>query len=258
LGLVLLEEAALNGIPALVIDPKGDMTNLLLTFPNLLAADFRPWVDVDGARRRGLSLDKYADQVARSWREGLASWGIGSTRLSQLKQSARFVIYTPGSDAGHPVSILHSLQVPALDWDRDAETLRETISSTVSALLALLNIESDPVTGREHSLLSTIVEQAWRAGQDVDLAGLIVSVQRPPFERLGVLPLETFYPEKGESPSGRYLAVHTRRAAPGVDFLHRSPLGRRAVFLCDLVAGAGTGLAARARRDDSTAGHLVL
>jgi hypothetical protein len=212
LGLVLLEEAALNGIPALVIDPKGDMTNLLLTFPNLLAADFRPWVDVDGARRRNLSLDEYADQVARSWREGLASWGIGGTRLSQLKQSARFVIYTPGSDAGHPVSILHSLQVPALDWDRDAETLRETISSTVSALLALLNIESDPVTGREHSLLSTIIEQAWRAGQDVDLAGLIVSVQRPPFERLGVLPLEAFYPEKDRT--ALVLALNGLLASP--------------------------------------------
>jgi hypothetical protein len=196
LGVALIEEAALSGIPALVVDPKGDMTNLLLTFPNLLPTDFRPWVDIDGARRRGLALDVYADEVARSWREGLAEWEIDGSRIAQLEQSVHLRIYTPGSDAGRQVSIVQSLRAPALSWDLDAEILRETISSTVSALLALVDIKSDPVTGREHSLLATIIEQAWRSGQDMDLTSLIVQVQKPPFDQLGVLPLEVFYPEK--------------------------------------------------------------
>lgn len=196
LGITLLEEIALSGIPALVIDPKGDMTNLLLSFPDLSPADFSPWVDVDGARRRNLPLDAYAGQVAQAWRDGLAEWGIDEARIARFRSAARCVVYTPGSDAGQPVSILHSLQVPALDWEGNAEMLRETISGTVSALLALLNIESDPLTGREHSLLATIIEHSWRAGQDMDLARLITQVHKPPFDQLGVLPLEIFYPEK--------------------------------------------------------------
>ncbi|MBN1937310.1 MAG: DUF87 domain-containing protein [Anaerolineae bacterium] len=196
LGIALLEEVALSGIPTLVIDPKGDMTNLLLTFPDLSPTDLRPWVDVDGARRRNLPLDEYAGQVAQAWRDGLAEWGIDGARIARFKSAARCVVYTPGSDAGQPVSILHSLQAPALDWQGNAETLRETISGLVSALLALLNIESDPLTGREHSLLATIIEHAWRAGQDMDLARLLTLVHKPPFDQLGVLPLEVFYPEK--------------------------------------------------------------
>jgi len=196
LGIVLLEEAALDGIPALIIDPKGDMTNLLLAFPGLSPADFRPWIDVDSARRRSLSPDEYADEVARSWREGLARCGIDGTRIARLKQSVRFVVYTPGSDAGRPVSIVQSLHAPSLSWDRDAEALRETISGTVSAILALVDVESDPVTGREHNLLSTIIERSWRARQDMDLANLIVQTQNPPFDRLGILPLEVYFPEK--------------------------------------------------------------
>jgi hypothetical protein len=196
LGIVLLEEAALHGIPALIVDPKGDMTNLVLNFLGLSPEDFRPWVDVEGARRRGVSIDEYAQEVAQSWREGLAQWGIDGSRIEHLRGRSRFVIYTPGSDAGYPVSIVQSLQRPDLSWDREAEVLRDTISSIVSAILALVNVESDPVTGREHTLLATLIERAWQSGQDMDLAQLITQVQKPPFDRLGVLPLEVFYPEK--------------------------------------------------------------
>ena len=196
LGIVLLEEIALNNIPALIIDPKGDMTNLLLTFPNLLPSDFRPWLDIEGAQSRDLSLDAYANEIAHLWRTELAGCGIDPARISQLKNSASLTVYTPGSDAGRSVSIVHSLQAPRLSWDHHTEALRETISGTVTALLALLNIESDPITGREHSLLSNLIELAWRAGHDMDLATLITQVQEPPFERLGVLPLEVFYPQK--------------------------------------------------------------
>jgi hypothetical protein len=195
LGVALIEEAALNGIPALVVDPKGDMANLLLAFPPLSAAAFRPWVD-PGSVPDGASLDEHVERTARSWREGLAGWGIDGGRIARLKRTTEVALYTPGSDAGRQVSILQSLAAPEGGWQRDTEVLRETISNTVSALLTLIDVKSDPVTGREHNLLSTIVEHAWRAGQDIDLTELIARVQRPPFERLGVLALDVFYPEK--------------------------------------------------------------
>ncbi len=243
LGVALLEEIALNGLPALVIDPKGDVTNLLLAFPKLLPSDFHPWVDVESARAHDLSLDAYAEQVARTWRQGLAAWGIDEARVARLKAGANFVIYTPGSDAGRSISILRSLQAPPLDWRTHAEVLRETISGTVSALLALLGVESDPITGREHSLLATIIEQAWRAGQDMDLAALIVQVQKPPFDRLGVLPLEVFFPEKDRLKLT--LALNGLLASPQfsawlegdpmqVDALLRAPDGRPQIAIFSL------------------------
>jgi hypothetical protein len=196
LGTVLLEEAALNGLPALIVDPKGDMTNLLLLFPDLLPADFRPWVNAEEARRQDLSLDQYAVRVAQDWQDSLARWDIAPSRMARLKQGVHFAIYTPGSDAGRPLNILRSLQAPVVDWEENAELLREAIASTVSAILALIGTESAPVTGREHSLLATIIERAWQSGQDVDLASLISQVQNPPFDHMGVLPIEVFYPEK--------------------------------------------------------------
>jgi hypothetical protein len=196
LGIILLEEAALDGVPSLVIDPKGDMTNLLLTFPELALEDFRPWVNPDDARRKDMDLDSYAGSMAELWRNGLASTGQGPERIRRLKESADFVIYTPGSSAGRQVSILHTLKAPSLSWDTDSELLRDKIESVVSALLGLIDIEADPVRSREHILLSNIFENAWRAGEDLDLAQLIVRVQRPPFSQLGVFPVDAFYPEK--------------------------------------------------------------
>lgn len=192
----LLEEAALDGIPALVIDPKGDMTNLLLNFPELRPQDFRPWVNLDDARRQGLNPDEYAQEVARTWARGLGEWGIGPERLRRLQDAAEFVIYTPGSEAGQPVSILQTLQAPPLSWDEDEELLREKIAGIVSALLALIGIEADPVKSREHILLANIFEAAWRQGEDLDIVQLILRIQKPPMAKLGVFPVETFFPAK--------------------------------------------------------------
>jgi hypothetical protein len=196
LGVILLEEAALDGVPSLVIDPKGDMTNLLLTFPELGAADFRPWVNPDDARRKDMDLDAYAAAMAELWGNGLAKTGQGPDRIRRLKEAAEFVIYTPGSSAGQQVSILHTLKAPDLSWKTDSELLNDKIESVVSALLALIDIEADPVRSREHILLSNIFADAWRKGEDLDLAQLIMRVQKPPFTQLGVFPLDTFYPEK--------------------------------------------------------------
>ena len=193
----LLEEAALQGLPALLIDPKGDITNLLLHFPDLLPQDFQPWINADQARREGKSIEQAATETATNWREGLAKWGISSDRLRALQNSAHFSIYTPGSDAGIPVSILASLKCPPIPWEGNREILREKISGTVIALLGLVGMgEVDPVRSREHILLSNIFEQAWSQGKDLDLGELILQTQSPPFAKLGVFDVNAFFPEK--------------------------------------------------------------
>ncbi|MCX6029425.1 MAG: ATP-binding protein [Chloroflexi bacterium] len=192
----LLEEAALDGVPAILIDPKGDITNLLLTFPDLRPEDFLPWVNPDDAQRKGLSVEDFAAKTAGDWRTGLASWEEGPDRIKALKNAADFAIYTPGSEAGLPVNILASFKVPTLDWDTESETLRDQIQGTVSALLGLVGVEADPVRSREHILLSSILENAWRAGEDLDIPKLIMAVQKPPFRQVGVFDVETFFPEK--------------------------------------------------------------
>ena len=192
----LIEEAALDGVPAIMIDPKGDITNLLLTFPELQPEDFLPWINADDARRKGQTPEEFAAATAKTWRDGLASWEEGPERIRALKNAVDFAIYTPGSEAGLPVSIVSSFKAPKLDWDTEAEILRDRVQGTVAGLLGLVGIEADPVRSREHILLSTIIETAWRAGQDLDIARLIMQVQKPPFRQIGVFDVDTFFPEK--------------------------------------------------------------
>jgi len=192
----LLEEAVLDNIPAIVIDPKGDITNLLLTFPNLQPADFAQWINVDDAQRAGLSVEEYARDVAQQWRDGLSSWSIVPQRIAALKNAAQFSIYTPGSDAGLPVSILDSLRAPREGWDGNEEGHRERISGMVTALMALIGRQVEPVKDREHVLISNIFEYAWRSGRDLSLEDIILQVQKPPFAKLGVFDVDTFFPEK--------------------------------------------------------------
>jgi hypothetical protein len=193
----LLEEAALNNIPALMIDPKGDMTNTLLHFPNLLPQDFQPWVNPDQARRAGKTVEQASADTAQLWKQGLTDWGIDPERILKLKDSAQFAVFTPGSDAGIPVNILASLRAPSILWESNKETLREKISGTVIALMGLVGLQDiDPVRSREHILLSNIFENAWSQGKDLDLGELILQTQSPPFTKLGVFDVNTFFPEK--------------------------------------------------------------
>jgi hypothetical protein len=190
----LLEEAALDGIPTVVIDPKGDLANLLLTFPELKAEDFLPWINEDDARKKSLTPAQYAGQQAELWRKGLADWGQDGERIRRLRESADFVIYTPGSSAGVPVSILRSFDAPGGTILEDPELLRERVITTVTSLLDLLGLDTDPLQSREHILLSTVLEETWRRGRSLDIAGLIQAVQSPPFQRIGVFDLESFFP----------------------------------------------------------------
>ncbi len=197
LCICLLEEAALQGIPALILDPKGDMTNALLHFPNFAPADFEPWVNADLARREGKSVQQAAQEAAALWKQGLADWGISPERVQQLAQAAQFAIYTPGSDSGIPINILTSFEAPHLSWDENREALREKIASTVTALLGLVGLSDvDALRSREHILLSNILEHAWIAGKDLTLSELILQTQSPPFTKLGVFDVDTFFPPK--------------------------------------------------------------
>ncbi|HEY3345973.1 MAG TPA: DUF87 domain-containing protein [Anaerolineaceae bacterium] len=192
----LLEEAALAGVPALIIDPKGDLTNLLLHFPQLAPADFQPWIDPEAARRTGKPLEALAVETASAWQAGLAEWNILPERVAALAAAARFGVFTPGSDAGYPVSILASLKAPALGWEGNKEVLREKIASTVTALLGLVGYKDvDPMRSREHILLSNIFEAAWSQAKDLDLTELILQTQTPPFDKLGVFPVDKFFPQ---------------------------------------------------------------
>ena len=208
----LLEEAALAGIPAILIDPKGDIANLLLQFPELRPEEFQPWVNVDDARRAKLTVEAYAAQKAAEWKAGLAQWGYGPEKIQQLKDAVEWAVYTPGSDAGRQVSILRSLEAPDMPWDENQEALRERISGTCSALLGLIGVEADPVKSREHILLANIFENAWKSGQRLDLAALIAQVQAPPFAQLGVFEVDRFYPEKDRMELA--LALNAIVAAP--------------------------------------------
>ncbi|MFO0335063.1 MAG: ATP-binding protein, partial [Pseudomonadota bacterium] len=219
----LLEEAAIDGIPALVIDPKGDIGNLAFAFPELRPEDFAPWVDPADARRRGLTVDALAAQTAETWRKGLASWHQEPARIARFRDAAEVAIYTPGSDAGRPLSILRSFAPPAGAAARDPTQLRDRIGAVVSGVLGLVGVAADPLKSREHILLSSIVEAAWREGRALDLAGLIASVQKPPFDKVGVFDLDTFYPPKERLELA--MALNGLFASPGfAAWLHGEPI----------------------------------
>ena len=192
LCLALLEEAAIDGIPAIIVDPKGDLGNLLLTFPKLQPQDFEPWVDPGEATRAGLTPSQYAEQTAQRWKDGLAKWDQTPDRISRFKESVDIAIYTPGSNAGIPITVLRSFDAPEPEVIEDAETFRERINSSVSGLLTLLGINADPLSSQEHILLANILDKAWRAGQNLSLPELIRQIQSPPFQRVGMLELNAF------------------------------------------------------------------
>ncbi|MBI4933207.1 MAG: ATP-binding protein, partial [Actinobacteria bacterium] len=194
LGVVLIEEALSAGVPALLIDPKGDLTNLCLTFPGLAAADFAPWVNEGDAQKAGQTVDEFAAAQAAAWTKGLAGWGIGPERLAALRATAEFTIYTPGSTAGVGLDIIGSLDAPT--GVTDAEVLGDEIEGFVGGLLGLVGVDADPLTSREHILLSNLIMTEWSAGRSLDLPRLVGMVQQPPLRKLGVFELDQFFPPK--------------------------------------------------------------
>ena len=210
LSIGLLEEAAIDGVPAIVVDPKGDLGNLLLTFPNLAAEDFAPWAPHGSD----------AATEASKWRDGLAGWQQDGDRIARLRAAAEVTIYTPGSRSGQPLSILGTLAAPK-EGERDDEILAEKVTQVATSLLGLVGIEAEPGKSREHVLVATILQKAWAAGEDLDLAGLVMRVQDPPFERIGVLDLESFFPKKDRFELA--VAYNGLLAAPGFDAWSAGP-----------------------------------
>lgn len=197
LGIGLLEEALLDGVPCLVLDPKGDMGNLALVFPDFEPSDFRPWIDEGEAIRNGEDPDDVAAQTAATWHSGLKSWHIEPERLRNMREASTVTIYTPGSAAGVPLNIIGSLEHPGIDFQENAELLRDEIEGYVSSILTLADIDADPVSGREHILVSNIIEQAWSAGESLTIEKLIGEIPHPSrIRKLGVFDLDTFFPEK--------------------------------------------------------------
>jgi len=232
LGIALLEEALIDNIPIIAIDPKGDLTNLMLNFPQLRAKDFRPWINEQDALVAGLSPDQFAAKQAELWRKGLGGWGQEPERIARLQAAADFAVYTPGSGAGLPVSVLRSFAPPPPGIAQDVDLLRERIQTTATSLLALLGIEADPITSREHILLSNILESAWAAGRALDLAGLIRAIQTPPFERIGVMDLDSFYPAKDRFQLA--MRLNNLLAAPGFEaWLEGEPLNINRMLFTD-------------------------
>lgn len=196
LGIALLEEVALDKIPAIIIDPKGDMGNLFLAFPHLSSEEFLPWVDQEEAATEGIKPEELAAKTAKEWSTGLKEWGEDQARVEKLLSSVERTIYTPASDAGVPLSILNSFAAPPKEVRKDSALLRERILSVTSSLLGLLGINADPIKSREHILISTLMSFAWERGEDLDLAELISQVQNPPFHQIGALDIDSFFPEK--------------------------------------------------------------
>jgi hypothetical protein len=232
LGIALLEEALIDNIPIIAIDPKGDLTNLLLNFPQLRAQDLRPWVNEQDALNAGLTPEQFAAKQADLWRKGLGGWGQDPARIARLQDAADFAVYTPGSSAGMPVSVLRSFAPPPAHVGQDTDLLRERIQTTATSLLALLGIEADPITSREHILVSNILESTWASGKALDLAGLIRAIQIPPFERIGVMDLDAFYPAKERFQLA--MRLNNLLAAPGFEaWLEGDPLNINRMLFTD-------------------------
>ena len=254
LGIDLMEEAAIDGIPVLAVDPKGDLANLLLTFPGLSGPEFAPWVNQDEARAAGQSPEAYGAAEAARWAKGLADWGQDGARITRLKAAADFVVYTPGSTVGRPISIVHSFQAPSASVVDDPDLLGDRVSTAATSVLTLAGVDAEPLRSREHILVSTLFAESWKAGRDMDLAGLIVAVQNPPITQVGVMDLEAFFPSKdrfalamqlnqllaapsfaawqqGDAAGPRHDSLHARRQAARGGHFDRAPRRPRADVL---------------------------
>jgi hypothetical protein len=232
LGIGLLEEAALDHIPVIAIDPKGDMGNLLLTFPQLKAENFRPWINPRAALDKGQTPDEFAAAQAALWKKGLGQWGQSGKRIAQLRKNVDLAIYTPGSNAGLPVSVLHSFSAPDQGLIDDIDLYRERVQATATGILTLLDMDADPVSSREHILISRLLDNAWRGGRSLDVPGLIGEIQNPPIAKVGVMNIDSFFPANDRFKLA--MALNNLLAAPGFEaWLQGAPLSAKSLLYTD-------------------------
>ncbi len=229
LGIGILEEAALDHIPVIALDPKGDMGNLLLTFPQLSPDSFRPWINTRTATDKGQTPDEFAAGQAALWKKGLGQWGQTAKRIAQLRKNVDLAIYTPGSSSGLPVSVLQSFTAPDQGLIDDVDLYRERVQATATGILTLLGIDADPVASREHILVSRLLDNAWQAGRDLDVPNLIAEIQNPPISKVGVMTLDSFYPAKERFALA--MRLNNLLAAPGFEaWMQGEPLKAKSLL----------------------------
>jgi hypothetical protein len=223
LGIALLEEALIDKVPVIAVDPKGDLTNLALTFPRMQAEDLLPWVNPQEALAKGQTPEAFAAAEARKWSEGLTRWGQSLDRIARLKSAAALSLFTPGSSAGAGISLLRRFSVPPDAVLSDPDLFNERIETTTGSLLALLDLDTDPLASRDHILVANMFRQAWQEGRSLDLPGLIQAIQKPPFQRVGVMDLESFYPSRDRFALA--MRINNLLASPGFSvWLEGAPL----------------------------------
>ena len=213
LGIGILEEAAMDNIPVIAIDPKGDLGNLMLTFPDFKPEGFLPWINARAASDQGQTPEEYAKGQAALWKKGLAGAGQDGERIRRFQEKTEVSIYTPGSNAGQPISVLQTFSAPRVELLGDADLYRERVQATATSILSLLGIDADPITSREHILISQILDHAWQAGRDLDIAALIAAIQTPPISKIGVMDVESFYPSRDRFSLA--MSLNNLLAAPG-------------------------------------------
>jgi hypothetical protein len=229
LGVSLLEEAAIDHIPVIADRPQGRSGQHRAAFPSLAASDFRPWVDPQQASTAGMDADQFAEAAGALWTKGLANWGQDGARIQRLRDAADVSIYTPGSSAGRPISLLRGFTAPPASVRDDSEAFAERVNATATGLLALLGVDADPISSREHILLSNLLSNAWQEGRDLDLPSLIGAIQSPPFAQIGVMPVDTVFPAKDRSAFA--MRLNNLLAAPGFQaWLQGEPLDAASLF----------------------------
>ena len=193
LGVGIIEEAALDNIPSIIIDPKGDMGNLCLVDATFSPKSFEPWV-ADEAKTKEVDVFSYAKKISTMWQEGIESWGQTTQRVAKL-QAVEKTIYTPGSSAGVAINVMSSLEAPPTEIMEDSDTFASYLKSTTTSLLSLIGINADPLDSKEYILLAQIITKSWIAGDSLSIETLIGKIINPSFKKIGVLPLEDFYPQ---------------------------------------------------------------
>ena len=166
---VVIEEALRAGVPALVIDVKGDLPNLLLAFPDFDPRRFLPWAEGSAAPNDSRSPEEVARTLSEQRKAGLGAWGIGESDLLAYASGAEVRVITPGSSAGESLHLLSSLERRSARWDLDPEAGRAALSAAISLVLRLLGRDPDPAKSREHVLLSLLAERHFRQGEGADL-----------------------------------------------------------------------------------------
>ncbi|WP_172201018.1 ATP-binding protein [Campylobacter sp. RM16188] len=189
LGITILEEACIDNIPSIIIDPKGDMTNLALAFEEMRSEDFLPYIEESEAQNKGLSVEEFAQNESQTWKKGIENSFQSLERVKTFKDSVELKIYTPKSSAGVGVALLGDFACPYMD---NEEEFSEYVSSLASSILSLIGVDND-VNSKEHLLISNIFTHKFKENSDVTLEELIGFIATPPFAKIGVFDVEKFY-----------------------------------------------------------------